>query len=134
MDEPKHLVASKELVSTAVALAIAGLTLTLIYQTFRGAADLQAKKDVLLLAMSLLGTVTGYYFGRTPGELRAQAAEETARKVEQRDVNNRAALRRGMDAVLDVLNGTAAGETRELNPQRAAVSRLKDLRDSLDVR
>jgi hypothetical protein len=31
-----------------------------------------------MLAWALLGTVTGYYFGRVPAELRAQKAEESA--------------------------------------------------------
>jgi hypothetical protein len=36
------------------------------------------QKDLLLLAIALLGTVTGYYFGRVPAELRASQANQSA--------------------------------------------------------
>jgi hypothetical protein len=36
------------------------------------------EKDLLLYALALLGTVTGYYLGRVPAELRAQQAQQNA--------------------------------------------------------
>lgn len=48
----------------------------------KSAADVRAKldaygrqKDILLYALALLGTVTGYYLGRVPAELRANTAQ-----------------------------------------------------------
>ncbi|MFQ8433922.1 hypothetical protein [Amaricoccus sp. W119] len=36
------------------------------------------QKDMLLLALGLLGTVTGYYFGRVPAEKNADASKREA--------------------------------------------------------
>src|ERR1700721_600414 len=36
------------------------------------------EKDLLLYALALLGTVTGYYLGRVPAELHAQQAQKAA--------------------------------------------------------
>jgi hypothetical protein len=36
------------------------------------------QKDLVLYALALLGTVTGYYLGRVPAELRAQQAQQNA--------------------------------------------------------
>ena len=36
------------------------------------------QKDTLMLALGLLGTVMGYYYGRTPAELRADKAQLSA--------------------------------------------------------
>jgi hypothetical protein len=51
----------------------------------RAEADVKARsdafgreKDLLLYALALLGTVTGYYLGRVPAEARAQQAQQTA--------------------------------------------------------
>jgi len=48
----------------------------------KSAADVKSKldaygrqKDILLYALALLGTVTGYYLGRVPAELRANTAQ-----------------------------------------------------------
>lgn len=38
----------------------------------------QEQKDIMLYALALLGTVTGYYLGRVPAELHAQQAERSA--------------------------------------------------------
>ena len=93
----------KEAGSAVIALAVVVVTLTLLYQTFHAAADTQGKKDVLLIAVSLLGTVTGYYFGRVPSELRAQAAETASRKAEQREQHSRSIARQSVDSALDAL-------------------------------
>ena len=131
MDEPvKSHGFSKEMGTSFIALAIVGVTLTLLYQTFRDAVDIQGKKDVLLIAMSLLGTVTGYYFGRIPGELRAEAAEEASRKAERREAKNRATVRQTVDTALHSLKGDRVGDQRDYDGAGSVVSRLEALRDS----
>lgn len=40
-----------------------------------GIAAFSRQKDILQVAVTLLGTVTGYYLGRVPAERRAQQAE-----------------------------------------------------------
>ncbi|MFO0958588.1 MAG: hypothetical protein U0800_14360 [Isosphaeraceae bacterium] len=39
------------------------------------------QKDVLLLTLSLFGTVTGYYLGRVPAELQARQASQAAQSA-----------------------------------------------------
>ena len=119
----------REAGSAAIAVAIVLLTLVLLYQTFQSAADAQARKDVLLIAVSLLGTVTGYYFGRVPSELRAQAAEHASRKAEQRELESRSIVRHNVDAALDALR-TSGDQVRSFEGQRAVV-KLEALRDVL---
>ena len=41
----------------------------------------ERQKDLLMLVMGLLGTVTGYYLGRVPAELRAGKAQSAADKA-----------------------------------------------------
>ena len=41
----------------------------------------ERQKDLLMLALGLLGTVTGYYLGRVPAELRAGTAQRAADKA-----------------------------------------------------
>lgn len=41
----------------------------------------ERQKDLLMLALGLLGTVTGYYLGRVPAELRASAAQSAAERA-----------------------------------------------------
>jgi hypothetical protein len=38
----------------------------------------ERQKDIMLYALALLGTVTGYYLGRVPAELHAQQAQRSA--------------------------------------------------------
>lgn len=41
----------------------------------------ERQKDLLMLALGLLGTVTGYYLGRVPAELRAGVAQSAAERA-----------------------------------------------------
>ena len=77
----------KELVTTVLALAIAGVTVYMLLVVFRGAANatpevFARQKDLLLCSLSLFGAVIGYYFGRVPAELHAQQATAQAAKAQ----------------------------------------------------
>jgi hypothetical protein len=50
------------------------------------------QKDLLLYALALLGTVTGYYLGRVPAELRAQQAQQTANTSQNQLANTQVQL------------------------------------------
>jgi hypothetical protein len=86
-----------EAFAVALASTIVIVTVWMIMSTFTsGAATWDEKqaalhkeayerqKDLLLYGLSLLGTVTGYYFGRVPAERRADSAQQSADKA-QRD-------------------------------------------------
>lgn len=90
----------REIVTAAIAIAILSVSIWMLADTYlasripiesaktdekQNAAEIKAKteaynrqKDVLLYALALLGTVTGYYLGRVPAEQRAQQAQQTA--------------------------------------------------------
>lgn len=73
----------QDVMSASLAGLIAAVTLILLCYCFWGASAVSAdhfknEKDILALALGLLGTVTGYYFGRTPAEHQAQQATRAA--------------------------------------------------------
>lgn len=77
----------RELVTTVISLLIVGLALLLLWDVYCGAkttADtFDRQKEILSLALGLLGTVTGYYFGRVPAD------HETCHKRPMEDPDER---------------------------------------------
>ena len=86
--------ASREVIAAALSGAILVTAAWAFMRTFEsgsvifaGDSALAAKeaferqKDLLTLALGLLGTVTGYYLGRAPAELRAGKAQNAADKA-----------------------------------------------------
>lgn len=65
----------REVMTHIIAALVLGVVLGLLVWTFKVTSD---KMAVLQLALPLLGTVLGYYFGRTPAEQRANAAQKAA--------------------------------------------------------
>jgi len=82
----------REIVTTAIAGVVVGLSAWMLISTFQAAANsasptaldaFNREKDVMLYGLSLLGTVMGYYFGRVPAELRAKHAEDVAKRTSE---------------------------------------------------
>jgi hypothetical protein len=119
----------KEATSSAIALAIVTISLALLWRTFSVAAPTEGQQHIVLTLVSLLGTVTGYYFGRVPAELRAQSAETAGKEAEARAQQSRAIARDTVESVLDSL--TSDNDTRALDARQEAVTRLRALRDVL---
>jgi hypothetical protein len=66
----------KEIVTAAIALAIVTSMIAFLWMGFGKGKDLEEnQKYIIGIALSLAGTVTGYYFGRVPAEKRADTAE-----------------------------------------------------------
>jgi len=87
---------AREGMAAVISLVILVLTAITLYGTYDFAkhipstADAAAakeayerQKDIMLYALALLGTVTGYYLGRVPAELHAQSAEKAANQAQQ---------------------------------------------------
>lgn len=111
----ERMQAFREIVGAAISLAIVVVSLGMMVDTYhssrvpiesaktdekQNAAEIKAKseaygrqKDLLLYALALLGTVTGYYLGRVPAEQRAQQAQQTANNAQGQvaSANNAAA-------------------------------------------
>ena len=82
-----------------ISLVILAVTAIMLYGAFTYARDTPAttdtallqmrkeayeqQKDIMLYALALLGTVTGYYLGRVPAELHAQQAQKSANSANQ---------------------------------------------------
>ncbi len=74
-----------------------------------------SEKDILLYGLALLGTVTGYFFGRVPAELHAVQAQKAANVAQDRaddakDAESKAKAdkTRIMDKTMTTLNQTLA--------------------------
>ena len=90
-DHPLAAQMLREGISAFISLAIVAVSLWLLVDTYHagkvfGGDDEKVRldafarqKDLLLYALGLLGTVTGYYFGRVPAELHAHRAEGEAK-------------------------------------------------------
>ena len=84
----------REVVTAAISITILWVSVSMLWGTYKYANEkmvstnaLETKsledafgrqKDLVLYALALLGTVTGYYLGRVPAELRAQQAQQNA--------------------------------------------------------
>jgi hypothetical protein len=126
----------REIVSAIVALAILTSSTWMLVDTFRSGrlpfesaktdkvlhddevkAQSEAygrQKDLLLYALALLGTVTGYYLGRVPAEQRAQQAQQTANTAQtQLSSANNAVIKAAGDAVEATKEGESAKRQRD---------------------
>jgi len=104
----------REIVTAIISITILSVTVWMMVNTYQSgrqkmvsdksdkeqnAADVKAmtdafgrEKDLLLYALALLGTVTGYYLGRVPAELRAQQAQQTANTTQTQLASTQAQL------------------------------------------
>lgn len=106
--------ALKEAVTTALAFGISVVTLWMLVTTFKHAGTLGEKKDILMLGLGLLGTVTGFYLGRVPAERAADAAQKQAQDAERKGAQDTATALEALDDVSRQLRDTAAdGGIRE---------------------
>ncbi len=97
----------REAITSLISLAIAGIALYLLLDTYNAGKKIAPpagtpqqksfddaygrQKDLLLYALALLGTVTGYYFGRVPAELHAQKSDRDAHAAREEAQNAREA-------------------------------------------
>lgn len=115
----------REAIAALISLVILIMSIFAFVVTFSAAgavysgADAAAKKeayerqkDLLGIAIGLLGTVTGYYLGRVPAELRAQTAQgllstatDAAQQANQNADRVKQDARAAADAALQALQG-----------------------------
>jgi hypothetical protein len=81
----------------------------------------ERQKDLLILAVGLLGTVTGYYLGRVPAELRAKAAQQTADRA-QTDLNQTRSLLN--DTTAKVVTATQEASQVRSDARRVAAAAM----------
>jgi hypothetical protein len=103
----------REIVTALISVAIVALALFLlwdVYCTAKGKAEtFDRQKDLLSLVLGLLGTVTGYYFGRVPAERHADAARDAAHAAHERELKVRQQVHVGVAHIQKQHNATRAG-------------------------
>jgi hypothetical protein len=85
----------RELITAGISIVVLVLAATMLFGTWQFARTIPAgtdvtahkdaydrQKDIMLYALALLGTVTGYYLGRVPAELHAQQAQQQLRTTQ----------------------------------------------------
>ena len=94
------------------------------------------QKDLLLYALGLLGTVMGYYLGRVPAELHAQAAQKNAERADAKatqaqsdEAATKATVKSGLRQIKGMIGGPQPGEPV---PKGFASPALKAIDDLLD--
>ncbi len=74
----------KEVVTATIALVIIGSTIALVARSFGligNASHVSQAKNLIGIMLGLVGTVTGYYFGRVPADARATSATARAEQA-----------------------------------------------------
>ncbi len=124
----------REIVITVISLAIVFLALWFLWDVYVEAkkvhdvAKLDAyhrQKDVLLLALGLLGTVTGYYFGRVPAERHADAARGAAKTAQESEQKVRRQVHAGLAHIQQQHNATHGGTATATDPVNTAIDQLR---------
>jgi hypothetical protein len=109
----------RESMTAAISIVILGLAAITLYGTWNSAKLVPAddktaaaqkesyerQKDIMLYALALLGTVTGYYLGRVPAELHAQQAQKAADTAQQQ-------LQSTQDRLTDTASTAATAATQ----------------------
>lgn len=75
------------------------------------------QRDIVLLTLGFLGTVTGYYLGRVPAEKQADIARDAAAKVKESENRLKQQVRAGLDSIQQQRTA-AVGEQRRLDYSR----------------
>jgi hypothetical protein len=124
----------REVITGIISISIAGIALYILFDTYESAqkpevaqAIFSKQKDILLLALGFLGTVTGYYFGRVPAEKQADAARDAASKATESENRVKRQVREGLDSIAQhrtVAAGAGADDAvlQEINRLRATLS------------
>ncbi len=110
----------KECLSAVISLVILGLAAKMALSVFSAAPVLgqggvegfNRQKDIMMLVLGFLTTVTGYYFGRIPAEWRAQKAEQSASNSQEQAAKAREDKARAVEGVQHAKN-TLDQQSRE---------------------
>ncbi|MFF3584696.1 hypothetical protein [Streptomyces mirabilis] len=100
----------------AVCIVLTALVVLIVSMFRVGDGERAAAKDALVFINGILGVVLGYYFGRMPGEARAEAAEDQARQANA-ELDSTLGEMRG---ILNSTPGATRGGPTGLPPEQLA--------------
>lgn len=126
----------REIITGVISLTILIVAAITIYGTWsaggavsedekKSAAQKEAydrQKDIMLYAVALLGTVTGYYLGRVPAELHAQQAQKSATEAQEQ-----------LKTTQDKLNDSSTTVVAAQGAQQAAEDKTRRARLTLEA-
>lgn len=135
----------RESVTAIISLVILAIASLMLYGTYSYVRDggsatdpnvaasrkesYERQKDIMLYALALLGTVTGYYLGRVPAELHAQQAEKSANNAQDQ-------LQKTQTQLTDTAGSAAAAATQVTVAEKekdAAKAKLNKAARGLDT-
>jgi hypothetical protein len=136
---------AKECLAALISLVILCLAAFMVVKVFYAGAEPQPdllgynrQKDVMLLILGFLTTVTGYYFGRVPAEWRAQKAEQSATNSQDQATQakeQKAQLAEGVRQIKNSLGGESQQQRLTLGSGAlppANLDVIEKTRDALD--
>jgi hypothetical protein len=123
----------RESVTAIISLGIVGVALYVLLDTYFSTKNtgplgenFSKQKDILLLTLGFLGTVTGYYLGRVPAEKQADASRDAAAKAQESENRIKRDVRAGLDSIESQRTATGGQATdsitQEINRLRATLS------------
>lgn len=86
------------------------------------------QKDILAIAMGLLGAVTGHYLGRASAERQADAARDNQRNAEHREATTRHRALESANRFEQAVNDMQRGGPQALSPDDAAHNLREEIR------
>jgi hypothetical protein len=121
----------REVITGVISIAIAGLALWMLYDTYATSKItttaqqevFSRQKDILLLGITLLGTVTGYYLGRVPAEKQADVARDAAAQAIKNESRIKETVRAGLESIDQ--KRTAAGGAAPGDAVSQEIERLR---------
>jgi hypothetical protein len=123
---------AREIVTGVISVGIAGLALWMLGDTYVSSKAtifqdtvFSRQKDILLLGLTLLGTVTGYYLGRVPAEKHADAARDAAANAIENEKRVKQQVRLGLDSIEQKRSASGGGVTGDAIGEE--INRLREL-------
>jgi hypothetical protein len=120
----------REVVTAIISLGIVGITLYILLDTYISAHNsglsqetYSKQKDILLLTLGFLGTVTGYYLGRVPAEKQADVARDAAARARESESRLKQQVRAGLDSIQQQRSAAGGGAANDLITQE--IDRLR---------
>jgi hypothetical protein len=126
----------REAITAIISLVTLGIAAIMLYDTYAyvrdtsptaDAAIIEARKvsyerqkGIMLYALALLGTVTGYYLGRVPAELHAQQAQRSANTAQGQLQKTQTKLNETAGSAAATEQATAAEKEKEAAKAKAA--------------
>jgi len=121
----------KEIVSALIVSLVALLTLYLIYTTYffsnADANTYQRASQILQVMIALMGTVTGYYFGRIPAEAHAAGMQQVATAAQHSAENAQSQLATTAEHAAT----SASAASNAIEDKNRVVNQVHTLRDRL---